>query len=148
RRCKNHTRALLSATIRMRNLHGRTNKAMSFQSWGDYAEYHCEKGLDHLERKTKFEERSCVARIVTPDHSGENRFYVAPAEGAACFAWGDWHGRVETDSPDRVVISETADDATYTFADGGAYFPSRNEANAAIYRWIHRELTLRLESRE
>ncbi len=116
-------------------------------SWFDYADYHFEPNLDHDERDYAWAERTCVARILRRDHSGENRFYVAPAADGTWFAWGEWHGRVENpDAQTRAtMVSEEADDATYTFADGGAYFPTHEEAMAVISRWIQRDLTLELQ---
>jgi hypothetical protein len=121
---------------------------MTLQSWWDYAEYHHEPDLDHVDRDISFKEQRCVARIMRGDHSGENRFYVAPSQGARWFAWGDWHGRVEgaVIAARATVVSEAANDATYTFADGGAYFQTREEAVAAIYRWIQRDVALELEA--
>jgi hypothetical protein len=122
---------------------------MRLESWWDYAEYHHEGGLDHLDRHTLFDEKTCVARIMGRDHSGENRFYIAPTEDGMWFAWGDWHGRVETESGGRAtVVSDTADDATYTFADGGAYFETRDGAMGTIYRWFQRELALEIEAQQ
>jgi hypothetical protein len=117
------------------------------ESWSDYAEYHHESGLDHSDRHTLFDETTCVARIMRRDHSGENRFYIAPTEDGMWFAWGDWHGRVESENrASRATdVSETADDATYTFVDGGAYFQTREQATGAVYRWIHRDLALEKE---
>lgn len=116
-------------------------------SWFDYADYHFEPGLDHEERDYAWAERTCMARIMRLDHSGENRFYLAPAADGSWFAWGEWHGRVENsdDSVRAVIVNEEADDATYTFADGGAYFQTREEAMAALFRWIQRDLALELQ---
>lgn len=120
---------------------------MKIKSWWDYAEYHHEPGLDRGDREFAWEERTCVARVMRLDQSGENRFYVAPATDGSWYAWGDWHGRVESaENSMLTIISDEADDATYTFADGGAYFPSREEATLAIYRWIHRDLQLDLKT--
>jgi hypothetical protein len=121
---------------------------MTLQSWWDYAEYHHEPGLDHLDRDVSFEERSCIARIMRGDHSGENRFYIAATLEGTWFAWADWHGRVEGPGIEGsgTIVSETAEDATYTFADGGAYFQTRQEAMAAIYRWMQRDMALELEA--
>ena len=107
---------------------------MTPQSWRDYAAYHHEPGLDHNDRDVSFEERTCVARIMRGDHSGENRFYVASSRDGMWFAWGDWHGRVDDPGIEggSAVVNETADDATYTFAEGGAYFQTREEAMANI----------------
>jgi hypothetical protein len=118
---------------------------MKIKTWWDYADYHHEPGLDSADRGFSPTERTCVARIMRLDHSGENRFYIAPASDGTWFAWGDWHGRIEENSgPRMTVVSEEADDATYTFADGGAFFPSREAAMLAIYRWIERDLKLDL----
>jgi hypothetical protein len=121
---------------------------MRLQSWWDYAEYHHESDLDQVDREMSFKERTCVARIMRGDHSGENRFYVAPSQERMWFAWGDWHGRVEGPiiAGRATIVSATADDATYTFADGGAYFETREEAMVAIHRWIQRDLALELEA--
>jgi hypothetical protein len=119
---------------------------MRIKTWWDYAEYHHEPGLDRSDREFSWEQRTCVARVMRLDHSGENRFYVAPAADSSWYAWGDWHGRVDgPDDSKTTIVSEDADDATYTFADGGAYFPSREEAMLAIYRWIERDLRLDLQ---
>jgi hypothetical protein len=120
---------------------------MGMDTWRDYAEYHHERSLDHLDRRTLFDEKTCVARLMRSDHSGENRFYMAPTEDGVWYAWGTWHGRVDSEdgSSGSTVISEIADDATYTFVDGGAYFQTRDEAMAAIYRWIQRDLALEIQ---
>jgi hypothetical protein len=117
---------------------------MAMAYWSDYAEYHHEPGLDHIDRVTLFKDKTCVARIMRRDHSGENRFYIAPTENGMWYAWGDWHGRVESENADSrtTVVSEIADDATYTFAEGGAYFETREEATTSIHRWIQRDLSL------
>lgn len=118
---------------------------MKMKSWWEYAEYHHEPGLDQADSQFSLEEKTCVARVMRLDHSGENRFYVAPAADGTWYAWGDWHGCVDHLAGSRATrISDEADDATYTFADGGAFFPSREDAMAAIYRWIHRDLELDL----
>lgn len=116
-------------------------------SWFDYANYHFERNIDHDERDYSWAERSCVARIMRFDHSGENRFYVAPAPDGTWFTWGEWHGLIDNsdDSTRGAIIKEEADDAVYTFADGGANFRSREEAMAAIFRWIQRELSLEFQ---
>lgn len=122
---------------------------MKMKSWWDYAEYHHEQGLDRDDREFSWGERTCVARVMRLDHSGENRFYIAPAADGSWYAWGDWHGRDDDASTSRTtVMSEEADDATYTFADGGAFFPTRTEAMLAIYRWIHRDLRLDLNEKK
>lgn len=119
---------------------------MKINNWWDYAEYHHEPGLEQDDRELSWEERTCVARVMRLDHSGENRFYVAPASDGSWYAWGDWHGRVDGPSGSKAtVLSEEADDATYTFADIGAYFPSREEAMSATYRWTERDLRLDLQ---
>lgn len=122
---------------------------MSRNIWWDYADYHFEPDLDYEEREYVSAERTCVARVMRGDHSGENRFYVVVATDGSWFAWGEWHGRIEiADNSRATAVSEEADDATYTFADGGAYFPSREVAMVAIYRWIQRDLKLELEDIE
>lgn len=122
---------------------------MKLESWWDYADYHFEPDLDHRERDYSWEERTCVARVMRGDHSGENRFYIAPSVDSFWFAWGEWHGCEKSPTGSRATVAnQEADDATYTFADGGAYFPTREEAMAAIFRWIQRDLKLEIESLE
>lgn len=116
-------------------------------SWAEYADYHFEPNMDHQRREYSIDEKTCVARLMDMDLEGENRFYVAPAEDGSWFAWGDWHATVKTPEPNSraVLTREPADDATHTFADGGAFFPTREEAMAAIYRWIARDTTRDLQ---
>jgi hypothetical protein len=118
---------------------------MKMKCWWDYAEYHNEPVLDRTDRQFSLEEKTCVARVTQVDHSGENRFYVVPAADGTWYAWGEWHGCVDLPNESRATqISDEADDATYTFADDGAFFSCREDALAAIYRWIHRDLELDL----
>jgi hypothetical protein len=120
---------------------------MKMKCWWDYAEYHHEPGLDRTDGQFSLEEKTCLARVMRVDHSGESRFYVAPAaDGTGTwYAWGEWHGCVDLPNGSRATqISDEADDATYTFADDGAFLSCREDAMTAIYRWIHRDLELDL----
>lgn len=78
-------------------------------------------------------EATCLARLMMDDLSGEYRYCFAPCEGGEWFAWADWHRAVETPLASRAVTTEeVAGDAGYQFHNGGAFFPSRAEAIAAI----------------
>jgi len=119
-------------------------------SWWEYAEYHDEPGLDQRDRDYAWTERTCVARAMRIDRSGENRFYVAPAVDGTWYAWGEWHGCIDNPIPGdrRTIIRDVADDATYTFANGGAFFSSPDHAMAAIHRWISRDVAVEFRSVE
>jgi hypothetical protein len=80
-----------------------------------------------------------------PDYAG---YHFEPGlDEERDYAWGEWHGCVE--NPDTsvraVIVNKEADDATYTFSDVGAYFRAREDALAAIFRWIQRDLALELQ---
>src|SRR6266511_122018 len=91
------------------------------EEWGTWA-----WELDHNDRDMFFDNRQCIARIALPNDQGEYRLYVAPCADGSWYTWGDYH------APGH----EEACDAAYDFAEGGAYFPTKNEAMVAVYDWL------------
>ncbi len=119
-------------------------------SWQHYALHHEELGIDQENRTFAHDQKTCVARLMDVNHAGENRFYVAPAIDGSWFAWGDWHNSVENQDEQSPItlIHEQANDATYTFVNGSAFFPTREAAMAAVYRWLKREVEWEFKSYE
>jgi hypothetical protein len=93
-------------------------------------EFDTESGeLDQRDRPVCWAQVVCVARLSLPDPAdGEHRFNLAPCEDGSWFIWGDYHA----------PGCETACDAAYDFAEGGAYFPTKPEAIGFLYRELSR----------
>jgi hypothetical protein len=78
-------------------------------------------------RETDFSKKICLARIKIPNWPGEKRFNLAPCSDGSWYIWGDYHYSQRSRQPD---------DAAYDFANGGAYFPTKEEAMAYTYDYL------------
>ena len=83
--------------------------------------------LDRRARETDFSKKICIERMKLPNWPGEERFYIAPCQDGSWHIWGDYHYSQR---------SRMADDAAYDFAEGGAYFPTKEEAMGFTYEYL------------